>query len=1802
MHTDQELAEREYTKHFSQERIWLRNFVRSSYFAFIIYALIFFNTILIALNDIKDDYDPTSRLKDVNKIADWLIVSVFTAEMFLKMAALGIGFRPPLSRNVDPELAGYFASAWNRLDSFVVLMSWILIPIANVSGSGVKKLVQIFRLTRPLRALRELRNLKGVSALIETFPVSMASFFDVTCLLLFCLVVFATLALNIWGLEGRFNARCVVDSTDKTRSLQVAGFLQMPSPVLCSGSNCSAGFHCSCTPLVLSDGSIARKPYEYTDPLTGDVGCLRQGTSQPWTNGIETVDPVCPDLGFSCWNNVGLGMYTAFKAVTLENWSQLMWWAQDAGNPTVGWIFFLFLVILVSLNILNLYVACMSNSYRIVKIRKEEELQLQQEEEKLGIHEGIGGTELQELDDPLLAGEKKVTWKDRFQQLLELITADYQIAQNQEVLNPLSHALRRMFLYPNSVDECGNRIPSAIEKMARDREIAITWGPEVCRFRMYALSSDVQLLPELRVEGEETKSGGNEPWGASSSADMTELLEEGVDSTVNKVEVRNVLLKYKRLVEERETNFSLYARIEPVPYADVFILSCIVINAASSCMDHFSGAPVPTKFPASLSCCNPECTVRSDIQCPRGLEQMRSVWFNVIFAFELIFNVFFTVEVGLRVLSWWSFRMYILHQYPSNVIDFLVVFVSDVLFLLQFVVGNLFNASLLRLIRLTRLIRALKSIRQIEIVFNVMSKGFAAFKICIYVFLILLGWHILMALFAMQLFRCPVQDSAVCYRVNASLPCPKFCSQEIQGECYFTYNELWDHCPWSPHQNFNTFANSITQLFFATTTDGSFTSNMQSAMRSSDSVLPGLLFFLVFYFISFYGITNLLICVILDEFEPSDKLKAELQVDDFRKKAVEKLSRRMMREGHSVDDIEQAIEEQRDIDSYIQMMKEEEAKESIAEVWSLSFLHPPQPNATSPELDKNFRWYIRNLVESSLFRVFMMTTILVSTIFLALSSQIPSESVVDSASMSTADLIFFIIFSFEFVVKVIDRGILFEGPGTYFRERWNFLDFFLLLFQGLDLLGLNGMKSFRVLRVLRPFRTLRFLNKVKVLQQLLVAFADSMYQVISLVALWVIAFLVFGVIGMSLFSGQFYSCNDKDFTGGPINPLEQVGSKVGWRENCVGSYVSFKGMDGEFLVSSYSPTGILMPRTWENPSQGMAQATFSFDNFAMACQILYEIAILRGLTTYIYTAGDSTGIGQQPIQQEISPNIFYFVLWILFSGFFVLQMIIGVLIDSINRQTGTALLTTKQRNWVRIKQRMEKLTMLSKLEIPRGFRKVCWLLCNDSRFQNFYSFIILFNIIIMMSESYNQPDWWSNIMDVLNWLFLALYILEIIIKVIAYRREFVEDPWNIFDTLVVGTSILDAILSSGGSKSGIQALRVLRIIRVFRTLRLVRRSPRLMLILNTLISSAPSIAAVCGFILIYVFIFAIIGNQAFAGIKHGNALNHHNNFDSPWNGMLTLFVLITGDGWQGVMRDVAIAAPYCTSSDEVSRLLSLGYNLVDNTVTSDCGNEAAAYIFFDIFIMIGWNILRSMFIAVMMENFFIFKNSFSSSLTEGHLESFRKTWQEMDPGRKGVLPLYMLKPFLRELQGNYNPLGISALESEFRFQTIRTEIALSVKPNAKGVVEVPFNKLLVLLGMYAVGPPALEYTDMISRTREVTWFAKLTAASRFLAIHRGVKTRTRRLEQRKGRSAVSIFADKRKGRKEEEKRTSESKGNKPRPAVASVSELAMSTLASQDLERKLEHLEGFSQKLQNKLFDMDTETNSSATPSTSDSQ
>ena len=701
----QAAAERYYTRHYSNERLAVRNLVRNAWLSTFVYSIIFVNTILIAVDDYYAEKDNTSWVVVVSVYADWVILALFTGEMGLKMVGLGLGYKPPIEDEVDPETAGYFADVWNRLDSFIVLMSWILVPVAAFSGADIDKLVRVLRLARPLRALREVKNLRILNELVQTVPLALASFVDVTAFLVFVLLVFSILALNIWGLEGKFHGRCVVETTSRTLALETNGLLQVPR-TLCGaeGYMCSEGFVCSCAPSVNPDGTIEQRPYAYSNPVTGDRGCLIQGTARPWVEGLQSDEPVCPEAGYTCFNTFFLAMFTCFKAVTLESWAQIMWYAQDIGNPTIGWAFFVVLIAGVSFNIMNLFVASMSNAYVTIQQHNKEKDRIEtiergikeakqrmrkakkQKKEQMVLEGGVHGSDSEsgassssdssddssddEADVPRdrrgNVVKRKRSWAEI---MLDPDTYWMEHEDHKKPLNPISSFLRKVTTFPGQVDECGTAVPVALMRMAQARNLRIRFGPRPGQFSLTAVRTHATDGATRNI----MDAHGNKIMQHYAGGHMVVPQDPPSYATVpDRAEVKELLMQF-RSFDDHDVS-GVESRVdagEPVPYLDMFILLCILINAASSCMEHFKGQAVDVLGyeEATSNCCDAECSIRSAERCPRSMVRMENTWYDFIFAIELIFNAIFTLEVFLKIISWWSFKKFLSHNYPSNLVD-----------------------------------------------------------------------------------------------------------------------------------------------------------------------------------------------------------------------------------------------------------------------------------------------------------------------------------------------------------------------------------------------------------------------------------------------------------------------------------------------------------------------------------------------------------------------------------------------------------------------------------------------------------------------------------------------------------------------------------------------------------------------------------------------------------------------------------------------------------------------------------------------------------------------------------------------------------------------------------------------------------------------------------------------------------------------------------------------------------------------------------------------------------------------------
>ncbi|CBY24520.1 unnamed protein product [Oikopleura dioica] len=162
----------------------LRFLVKSKSFYWFIIFLVFLNTVVQA----SEHYNQPDWLTNVQLVANKVLLGLFTAEMFLKMYALG--------------LVTYFSSLFNRFDCFVVCGSIIelILTSANVLeplGISVLRCVRLL-LRDPLRETVDSMRFK-IASLLN----SIRSIASLLLLLGLFIIIFSLLGMQLFG--GKFN-------------------------------------------------------------------------------------------------------------------------------------------------------------------------------------------------------------------------------------------------------------------------------------------------------------------------------------------------------------------------------------------------------------------------------------------------------------------------------------------------------------------------------------------------------------------------------------------------------------------------------------------------------------------------------------------------------------------------------------------------------------------------------------------------------------------------------------------------------------------------------------------------------------------------------------------------------------------------------------------------------------------------------------------------------------------------------------------------------------------------------------------------------------------------------------------------------------------------------------------------------------------------------------------------------------------------------------------------------------------------------------------------------------------------------------------------------------------------------------------------------------------------------------------------------------------------------------------------------------------------------------------------------------
>ena len=151
----------------------------------------------------------------------------------------------------------------------------------------------------------------------------------------------------------------------------------------------------------------------------------------------------------------------------------------------------------------------------------------------------------------------------------------------------------------------------------------------------------------------------------------------------------------------------------------------------------------------------------------------------------------------------------------------------------------------------------------------------------------------------------------------------------------------------------------------------------------------------------------------------------------------------------------------------------------------------------------------------------------------------------------------------------------------------------------------------------------------------------------------------------------------------------------------------------------------------------------------------------------------------------------------------------------------------------------------------------------------------------------------DNVLFILDRLCMAIFIMEMLMKLYAYGKGFFKSGWNVFDLIVVA-------VSSGPFAS---YFIVLRTFRLFRSLKYVNKFSRLKSIINTFIALLPIFVAMLAVFVIFFYVFAIMAVCLFGDIFV--------EFATLGDSLFTLLQVFTLDGWaSNIARPVMSVFPH----------------------------------------------------------------------------------------------------------------------------------------------------------------------------------------------------------------------------------------------------------------------------------------------------
>jgi len=585
------------------------------------------------------------------------------------------------------------------------------------------------------------------------------------------------------------------------------------------------------------------------------------------------------------------------------------------------------------------------------------------------------------------------------------------------------------------------------------------------------------------------------------------------------------------------------------------------------------------------------------------------------------------------------------------------------------------------------------------------------------------------------------------------------------------------------------------------------------------------------------------------------------------------------------------------------------------------------------------------VTEAKWFEIFILLAILGTCISLAVYTPLPNgDTNATNEFLEEIEIIFTVIFTTECMMRIVALGFIMH-PTSYLRNSWNILDFTIVMIGvGSTILAMLKIEGFDVkaLRAFRVLRPLRLISGVPSLQIVMNAILMAIIPLMNIALLVLFVIIIYSIIGLELFMGAFHKTCFHNITGEMMDDPTPCGGLFSCPEEyeCRGEWegpqwgITCFDNFGQAMLTVFqciTLEGWTDMLYWIHDSQGNTWQFIYFVSMVVLGAFFVMnliLGVLSGEFSKEKEKAQSRGDFQRlRAQQQMEEDLQGYIDWItqaeemeaneenlanaikvdlgnnkknpvmvglLRSAMVPLQQVVEVSVAAnVAEEQKRPRRQLRQTTWQKRLKNFEKWNRSMRRQ-ARGVCKSQWM---------FWLIICLvfLNTCVLATEHHNQPPWLDDFQEYTNLFFVCLFTCEMLLKMYALGLSgYMVSLFNRFDFFVVISSILEFVLVNQKLMPPL-GMSVLRCIRLLRAFKVTRYWSSMGNLVKSLVNSIASINALLVLLVLFIFIFALLGMQIFGGRFQNE--ESRSTFNSFSQSCLTVFQILTGEDWNVVMYD-----------------------------------------------------------------------------------------------------------------------------------------------------------------------------------------------------------------------------------------------------------------------------------------------------------